>query len=59
MDKYMSPQVLDKILSEFEGNILANSVVDQMSGITTSGQSKDDFYDTSVSGSSFNHSWGD
>lgn len=58
---YETPAVHRRISIELEGDILAGSVVDDVSGVNTSGQSKGDlFEDASSTGSStFNHSWGE
>ena len=60
-ENYKSPAVLGKVSFEMEGGILAGSVVDDVSGVNTSGQTKGDLFDdaSSTGSSTFNHSWGD
>ena len=60
-ETYKTPAVLGRLSFEMEGGILAGSVVDDVSGVNTSGQTKGDlFNDASSTGSStFNHSWGE
>lgn len=58
---YETPAVHRRISIELEGDILAGSVVDDVSGVNTSGQTKGDLFEdaSSTGGSTFNHSWGE
>ena len=60
-ETYKTPAVLGRLSFEMEGGILAGSVVDDVSGVNTSGQSKGDLFDdaSSTGSSTFNHSWGE
>ena len=55
--KYRTPVVLEKIPVCLENPILSGSVVDT-TGIKTTGQEKEGFYDNSSS-TTFNHTWGE
>jgi len=58
---YKTPAVFRKIPLELEGEILAGSVVDEVSGVKTTGQEKGELFEdaSSIGGSTFNHTWGD
>jgi len=58
-NSYVTPCVFRKIPIELEGTILAGSVVDSVSGVTTTGQQTGSFYEDVSSSSTFNHSWGE
>ena len=56
---YETPRVFKKIPIELEGDILAGSVVDKVSGVKTAGQDTGDFFEDVSSSGTFNHSWGE
>ena len=58
---YKTLAVFRKIPLELEGEILAGSVVDEVSGVKTTGQEKGELFEdaSSIGGSTFNHTWGD
>lgn len=60
-ENYKTPSVLGRLSFEMEGGILAGSVVDDVSGVNTSGQTKGDLFDdaSSTGSSTFNHNWGE
>ena len=58
-NSYVTPCVFRKIPIDLEGAILAGSVVDSVSDVTTAGQGTGDVYDDVSSSSTFNHSWGE
>jgi len=58
-NSYETPCVFKKIPIELEGTILAGSVVDNVSGVKTTGQQTGDFFEDVSSSSTFNHSWGE
>ena len=60
-ENYKTPAVLGMCSLEMEGGILAGSVVDDVSGVYTFGQTKGDLFEdaSSTGGSTFIHSWGE
>ena len=56
--EYETPEIYKAVVFHSK-SVLAGSVVDDIAGIETGGQSVGGYFDDSTAGSTFNHEWGD